>query len=107
MRQYLDLIEHILTHGEEKKDRTGTGTKSVFGYQMRFDLREGFPIVTTKKILFDAVVWELLWFLKRSTNINNGLKQYTPIWNAWAAQDGELGPIYAYQWRKWEQFAWD
>ena len=107
MRQYLDLVQHILTYGEEKKDRTGVGTKSVFGYQMRFDLREGFPIVTTKKILFDAVVRELLWFLKGSTNINDGLKEHTPIWNAWADDKGELGPIYGYQWRKWERFSWN
>ena len=107
MRQYLDLLQHILTHGEKKEDRTGTGTISVFGYQMRFDLREGFPILTTKKILFDAIVRELVWFLRGATNINDGLKEYTPIWNAWASPDGELGPIYGYQWRKWEQFKWD
>ena len=106
MRQYLDLVEHILAHGEEKKDRTGTGTKSVFGYQMRFDLREGFPIVTTKKILFTTVARELLWFLKGATNINDGLKEHTPIWNAWADDKGELGPIYGYQWRQWERFSW-
>ena len=107
MKQYLDLVKHILEHGERKEDRTGTGTVSVFGYQMRFDLREGFPILTTKKILFSAVVRELLWFLKGSTNINDGLKQYTPIWNAWANAEGELGPIYGYQWRSWEKFTWD
>lgn len=104
MRQYLDLVKHILENGEEKKDRTGTGTISVFGYQTKYDLREGFPLLTTKKVLFSAVVRELLWFLKGSTNINDGLKEYTPIWNAWADPDGELGPIYGYQWRKWEKF---
>jgi thymidylate synthase len=107
MKQYLDCVRHILEHGEKKADRTGTGTVSVFGYQMKFDLREGFPIVTTKKVLFDAVVWELLWFLRGSTNINDDLKEHTPIWNAWANENGELGPIYGYQWRKWERFVWD
>jgi thymidylate synthase len=107
MKQYLDLVRHILEHGERKEDRTGTGTLSVFGYQTKYDLREGFPLLTTKKVLFDAVVYELLWFLKGSTNINDGLKQHTPIWNAWARPDGELGPIYGYQWRKWEKFVLD
>ena len=107
MRQYLDLVRHILEHGERKEDRTGTGTLAVFGCQSKYDLRDGFPILTTKKVLFDAVVWELLWFLKGSTNINDDLTQHTPIWNAWAKADGELGPIYGYQWRKWEKFAWD
>jgi len=79
----------------------------VFGYQARYDLREGFPLVTTKKVLFDAVVRELLWFLKGATNINDGLKAYTPIWNAWADEHGELGPVYGYQWRKWEKFVRD
>jgi thymidylate synthase len=104
MRQYLDLCKYILEHGEKKEDRTGTGTISVFGQQTKYDLRDGFPIVTTKKILFSAVVRELLWFLKGATNINDGLKEFTPIWNAWAKVDGELGPIYGYQWRKWEKF---
>ncbi|MDE2028785.1 MAG: thymidylate synthase [Candidatus Omnitrophica bacterium] len=104
MKQYLDLVRHILEHGEEKKDRTGTGTVSVFGYQCKYDLRDGFPLLTTKKVLFDAVVYELLWFLRGSTNINDNLKQHTPIWNAWAKPDGELGPIYGYQWRRWEKF---
>lgn len=107
MRQYLDLVKYILESGEKKEDRTGTGTISIFGYQMKFDLRDGFPILTTKKILFDAIVRELLWFLKGSTNINDGLAQYTPIWNAWADAKGDLGPIYGYQWRKWEKFTWD
>ena len=107
MKQYLDLVKYVLEHGERKEDRTGTGTLSVFGYQSRYDLRDGFPLLTTKKVLFEAVVRELLWFLKGSTNINDGLKQYTPIWNAWADEEGELGPIYGYQWRKWEKFIWD
>ena len=107
MRQYLDLVQYILENGQKREDRTGTGTLSIFGHQMKFDLREGFPILTTKKILFDTVVRELLWFLKGSTNINDGLKEYTPIWNAWADSKGDLGPIYGYQWRKWEKFAWD
>ncbi len=104
MKQYLDLVRHILENGEKKEDRTGTGTLSVFGYQSRYDLREGFPLLTTKKVLFSAVVRELLWFLKGSTNINDNLKEHTPIWNAWADENGELGPIYGYQWRKWEKF---
>ncbi len=107
MKQYLDLLQHILDHGERKEDRTGTGTISVFGCQSKYDLREGFPLLTTKKVLFDAVVRELLWFLQGSTNINDNLTQYTPIWNAWAKPDGDLGPIYGYQWRKWEQFVQD
>ncbi|OGX39175.1 MAG: thymidylate synthase [Omnitrophica WOR_2 bacterium RIFCSPLOWO2_12_FULL_50_9] len=107
MKQYLELVKYILDHGEMKKDRTGTGTISVFGYQTKYDLREGFPILTTKKILFDAVVRELLWFLRGSTNINDGLKQYTPIWNAWADEKGDLGPVYGYQWRRWERFVRD
>ncbi len=107
MKQYLDMVKYILENGQKKEDRTGTGTISVFGYQAKYDLRQGFPILTTKKVLFSAVVRELLWFLKGSTNINDGLKEYTPIWNAWADKDGELGPIYGYQWRNWEQFVWD
>jgi len=107
MRAYLDQIRQILDHGEKKEDRTGTGTLSLFGLQARYDLREGFPLVTTKKVLFDAVVRELLWFLRGSTNINDGLKAYTPIWNAWADDKGELGPIYGYQWRKWTRYQED
>ncbi len=107
MKQYLKLIQHVLDHGEKKEDRTGTGTISVFGCQEKYDLREGFPLLTTKKVLFDAVVRELLWFLKGSTNINDDLAQHTPIWNAWANEDGELGPVYGYQWRKWEKFTYD
>lgn len=107
MKQYLDLVRHVLENGERKTDRTGTGTLSVFGTQSRYDLREGFPILTTKKILFPAVVRELLWFLRGATNIHEDLAQHTPIWNAWADPQGELGPVYGYQWRKWEKFVWD
>ena len=101
MKQYLELIEHVLEHGEERSDRTGTGTLGVFGTQTKYDLREGFPLLTTKKVLFSAVVRELLWFLRGSTNIHDDLAQHTPIWNAWADEKGELGPIYGYQWRNW------
>ena len=101
MRAYLDLLRHVLEHGERRTDRTGTGTVSIFGAQARYDLREGFPLVTTKKVLFPAVVRELLWFLRGSTNINDDLKQHTPIWDAWADEQGNLGPIYGYQWRNW------
>ncbi len=107
MKQYLDLVRYIFEHGEKKEDRTGTGTLSIFGYQSKYDLRDGFPLLTTKKVLFDAVVRELLWFLKGATNINDDLKVHTSIWNAWANEDGELGPVYGYQWRKWEKFVWD
>ncbi len=107
MEQYLSLLQEVLDNGEEKSDRTGTGTISLFGVQRKYDLRQGFPLVTTKKTLFDAVIWELLWFLRGSTNINDNLKEHTPIWNAWADEKGELGPVYGYQWRMWEQFSWD
>jgi thymidylate synthase len=107
MKQYLELIQHVLDHGERKEDRTGTGTISLFGCQKKYDLREGFPLLTTKKVLFSAVVRELLWFLKGSTNIHDDLSQHTPIWNAWAKEDGELGPVYGYQWRRWEKFVLD
>lgn len=101
MRQYLDLCQQILDKGVDKDDRTGTGTLSLFGAQLRFDLSEGFPLVTTKKVLFSAVVRELLWFLRGSTNINDDLTQHTPIWDAWADEEGDLGPIYGKQWRSW------
>lgn len=101
MKQYLDLIRQVLEDGESKTDRTGTGTRAIFGTQSRYDLREGFPLVTTKKTLFPAVVRELLWFLKGSTNIYEDLTQHTPIWDAWADPEGNLGPIYGYQWRNW------
>ena len=101
MKAYLDQIRHVLEHGEKREDRTGTGTISVFGMQTRYDMREGFPLLTTKKVLFKAVVHELLWFLRGKTNINDGLTEHTPIWDAWADADGELGPIYGHQWRNW------
>jgi thymidylate synthase len=101
MRAYLDLLRHVLDHGERRTDRTGTGTISLFGAQTRYDLRDGFPLVTTKKVLFPAIARELLWFLRGSTNIKDDLTQHTPIWDAWADPDGELGPIYGYQWRNW------
>ncbi|MCB9667102.1 MAG: thymidylate synthase [Myxococcales bacterium] len=101
MQAYLDLVRHVLEHGEPRTDRTGTGTLSVFGIQNRYDLRDGFPLLTTKKVLFSAVVRELLWFLKGSTNIYDNLTQHTPIWDAWADSQGELGPIYGRQWRQW------
>jgi len=101
MKQYLDLVRDVIEHGEEKSDRTGTGTVSVFGRQTKYDLRDGFPILTTKKILFSAIARELLWFLQGSTNINDDLTQHTPIWDAWADEEGDLGPIYGYQWRNW------
>jgi thymidylate synthase len=101
VKPYLDLVRHILEHGEERPDRTGTGALSMFGLSARYDLREGFPLVTTKKVLFPAIVRELLWFLRGCTNIRDGLAEHTPIWDAWADTDGELGPIYGYQWRRW------
>ncbi len=104
MQEYLDLVREIMEKGEKKEDRTGTGTISLFGLQKKYDLRKGFPLVTTKKVRFDAILRELLWFLRGSTNINDELTAYTPIWDAWADKEGELGPIYGYQWRKWEQF---
>lgn len=105
MHQYLSLVREVLETGEQRTDRTGVGTISIFGVQRKYDLREGFPMVTTKKTLFDGVLRELLWFLRGSTNINDGL--YTPIWNAWAAPDGELGPIYGFQWRRWRTYRHD
>jgi thymidylate synthase len=102
MKAYLDLIQQVLDHGETREDRTGTGTISIFGVQTRYDLREGFPLLTTKKVLFDAVARELLWFLGGCTNTNQqDLRKHTPIWDAWADPDGNLGPIYGYQWRNW------
>ena len=101
MKQYLDMVRHVLENGERKEDRTGTGTISMFGMQTKYDLRQGFPLLTTKKVNYAAVVRELLWFLRGSTNINDDLTQHTPIWDAWADKNGELGPIYGYQWRNW------